>query len=46
VLGKVLAVVFMLASMYFAWRSFYRMRIGGSEDVAANQPVVTGAHSS
>jgi hypothetical protein len=24
-----LAAVFMVTSMYFAWRSFYRMRIGG-----------------
>jgi K(+)-stimulated pyrophosphate-energized sodium pump len=35
VLGHVLAVVFLLISMYFAWRSFYRMRIGGTEGVAA-----------
>jgi K(+)-stimulated pyrophosphate-energized sodium pump len=28
-LGHVLAAVFMVTSMYFAWRSFYRMRIGG-----------------
>jgi K(+)-stimulated pyrophosphate-energized sodium pump len=34
VLGKFLAVAFMLASMYFAWRSFYRMRIGGADDKA------------
>jgi len=46
VLGKVLAVVFMLASMYFAWRSFYRMRIGGGEDKESSpQPVVSTAHS-
>jgi K(+)-stimulated pyrophosphate-energized sodium pump len=46
VLGKVLAVVFMLASMYFAWRSFYKMRIGGSEDTESTpQPVATTAHS-
>ena len=46
-LGKVLAVVFMLASMYFAWRSFYRMRIGGDEDKESSspQPVASTAHS-
>ena len=45
-LGKVLAVLFMLASMYFAWRSFYRMRIGGSEDKESTaQPLATTAHS-
>jgi len=38
VLGHVLAVVFLLISMYFAWRSFYRMRIGGSDVVAAEEP--------
>jgi K(+)-stimulated pyrophosphate-energized sodium pump len=32
VLGKFLAVAFMAVSMYFAWRSFYRMRIGGADD--------------
>jgi len=47
VLGKMLAVAFMLASMYFAWRSFYRMRIGGSDDKVATEPVGSGsrAHS-
>jgi K(+)-stimulated pyrophosphate-energized sodium pump len=45
VLGKFLAVIFMLASMYFAWRSFYRMRIGGAEDKSATGPVASGAHS-
>jgi len=45
-LGKVLAVLFMLASMYFAWRSFYKMRIGGSEDKESTpQPVATTAHT-
>ena len=34
VLGHVLAVVFLAISMYFAWRSFYRMRIGGTDAVA------------
>jgi K(+)-stimulated pyrophosphate-energized sodium pump len=31
VLEHVLAVVFLAISMYFAWRSFYRMRIGGAD---------------
>jgi K(+)-stimulated pyrophosphate-energized sodium pump len=31
-LGHVLAVVFMAASMIFAWRSFYKMRIGASKE--------------
>ncbi len=30
-LEHVLAVVFLVISMYFAWRSFYRMRIGGTD---------------
>jgi K(+)-stimulated pyrophosphate-energized sodium pump len=35
-LGHVLAAVFLLTSMVFAWRSFYRMRIGsGKEEVKA-----------
>jgi K(+)-stimulated pyrophosphate-energized sodium pump len=38
VLGHVLAVVFLAISMYFAWRSFYRMRIGGADAVAAEEP--------
>jgi K(+)-stimulated pyrophosphate-energized sodium pump len=46
VLGKVLAVLFMLTSMYFAWRSFYKMRIGGSEEgESAPKPVATTAHT-
>ncbi len=28
-ISHVLAVIFLLISMYFVWRSFYRMRIGG-----------------
>jgi K(+)-stimulated pyrophosphate-energized sodium pump len=43
VLGKILAVVFMLASMYFAWRSFYRMRIASADVVAPDLPVTTSA---
>jgi K(+)-stimulated pyrophosphate-energized sodium pump len=47
VLGKFLAAAFMLASMYFAWRSFYRMRIGSAGDeVAPGQAVTSGMHSS
>jgi K(+)-stimulated pyrophosphate-energized sodium pump len=38
VLEHVLAVVFLLISMYFAWRSFYRMRIGGADALAAEEP--------
>jgi K(+)-stimulated pyrophosphate-energized sodium pump len=38
VLEHVLAVVFLLISMYFAWRSFYRMRIGGTDAMAAEEP--------
>jgi K(+)-stimulated pyrophosphate-energized sodium pump len=34
VLGHILAVVFLLISMYFAWRSFYKMRIGAGDVVA------------
>ncbi len=45
VLGKLLAVIFMAASMYFAWRSFYRMRIGGADDKQAPTPIVSSAHS-
>ena len=33
-LSHILAFVFVAVSMYFVWRSFYRMRIGG-----ANEPV-------
>jgi K(+)-stimulated pyrophosphate-energized sodium pump len=38
VLEHVLAVLFLLISMYFAWRSFYRMRIGGADAIAAEEP--------
>jgi K(+)-stimulated pyrophosphate-energized sodium pump len=44
-LGKVLAVVFMLASMYFAWRSFYRMRIGSGDELSDARPAISTAHS-
>ncbi|MBV8070566.1 MAG: sodium-translocating pyrophosphatase [Acidobacteriaceae bacterium] len=30
-LSHILAAVFLLIAMYFVWRSFYRMRIGGKE---------------
>jgi K(+)-stimulated pyrophosphate-energized sodium pump len=46
VLGKFLAVIFMAASMYFAWRSFYRMRIGGADDKPAPTPTPTPIASS
>jgi K(+)-stimulated pyrophosphate-energized sodium pump len=45
VLGKFLAVVFMIASMYFAWRSFYRMRIASGDVFAPDLPVTTSARS-
>ncbi|MDT5294415.1 MAG: K(+)-stimulated pyrophosphate-energized sodium pump, partial [Acidobacteriota bacterium] len=32
-LNYVLAAVFFLISMFFVWRSFYGMRIGGSEEL-------------
>jgi K(+)-stimulated pyrophosphate-energized sodium pump len=35
VLGHILAVVFLALSMYFAWRSFYKMRIGETDEVTA-----------
>ena len=34
VMSHILAIIFVAVSMYFVWRSFYRMRIGG-----ANEPV-------
>ncbi len=40
--SHVLAALFVLISMYFVWRSFYRMRIGGSnEPVAVESPTPT-----
>ena len=45
VLGHILAVVFLLISMYFAWRSFYRMRIGGEEVIPAKEAVGTAAYT-
>ncbi len=44
VLGKVLAVVFLLISMYFAWRSFYKMRIGGEDEGGDTAPNASRAH--
>jgi K(+)-stimulated pyrophosphate-energized sodium pump len=42
-LTYVLAALFLAASMYFVWRSFYRMRIGTGEAVAEEEatPVYT-----
>jgi K(+)-stimulated pyrophosphate-energized sodium pump len=40
-ISHVLAVIFLLISMYFVWRSFYRMRIGG-----ANEPLPEGSRAS
>jgi K(+)-stimulated pyrophosphate-energized sodium pump len=45
ILGRFLAAAFMLVSMYFAWRSFYRMRIGGGDVVVAGPPVTSSAGS-
>jgi K(+)-stimulated pyrophosphate-energized sodium pump len=48
VLGKFLAVAFVLASMYFAWRSFYKMRISGSDDnvpATPSRPLESTVHS-
>jgi preprotein translocase subunit SecG len=42
VLTAILAAVFILLSMVFVWRSFYRMRIGGiappRETVSDSEP--------
>ena len=45
VLTHILAAVFLLISMYFVWRSFYRMRIGSKEGTAETK-VETPAYSS
>ncbi len=37
IVTHILAAVFLLASMVFVWRSFYRMRIGTGEATAAEQ---------
>ncbi|HEX4166266.1 MAG TPA: sodium-translocating pyrophosphatase [Bryobacteraceae bacterium] len=37
--SHIFAIIFLLASMYFVWRSFYRMRIGG-----ATEQVIEAAH--
>ncbi len=44
-IGHILAVVFLLTSMYFVWRSFYRMRIGGSNEVIVEEPATRSAVS-
>jgi K(+)-stimulated pyrophosphate-energized sodium pump len=36
-ISHVLAALFLLASMYFVWRSFYRMRIGGAGEPVAER---------
>jgi K(+)-stimulated pyrophosphate-energized sodium pump len=38
VISHVLAVLFMLASLYFVWRSFYRMKIGGAGEPVVEKP--------
>jgi K(+)-stimulated pyrophosphate-energized sodium pump len=41
----ILAAIFLLASMYFVWRSFYRMRIGGStENLPEQQHTSSAVH--
>ncbi|HLH02874.1 MAG TPA: sodium-translocating pyrophosphatase [Bryobacteraceae bacterium] len=37
-ISHVLAVLFLLASIYFVWRSFYRMKIGGAGEPVAEKP--------
>jgi K(+)-stimulated pyrophosphate-energized sodium pump len=37
-LTRILALLFVLISMYFVWRSFYRMRIGGAHETAPERP--------
>jgi K(+)-stimulated pyrophosphate-energized sodium pump len=37
-IGHLLAVVFLLTSMYFVWRSFYRMKIGGASEPVPAKP--------
>ena len=44
-IGHILAVVFLLTSMYFVWRSFYRMRIGGRNEEIVEQPAARSAVS-
>ena len=44
--GHVLAAVFLLIAMYFVWRSFYRMRIGGKEVPAGAEAAKETVYSS
>ena len=44
-LSHVLAAIFLLIAMYFVWRSFYRMRIGGREAEAEAETAKTPAYS-
>ena len=44
-IGHILAVVFLLTSMYFVWRSFYRMRIGGGTEEIVEEPAARSAVS-
>jgi K(+)-stimulated pyrophosphate-energized sodium pump len=37
-ISHLLAVVFLLASIYFVWRSFYRMKIGGASEPVTEKP--------
>ena len=45
VLSHVLAAIFLLIAMYFVWRSFYRMRIGGKEAAAELETEKTAVYS-
>jgi K(+)-stimulated pyrophosphate-energized sodium pump len=45
VLSHILAVVFLLIALYFVWRSFYRMRIGGNEAESEREQEKTPAYS-
>ncbi len=43
--SHILAAIFFLIALYFIWRSFYRMRIGGSDEELLEQPAATPAVS-
>jgi K(+)-stimulated pyrophosphate-energized sodium pump len=44
-LTHILAAVFMVVSMFFVWRSFYRMRIGTTEVPAQTQEPTPAVYS-
>jgi K(+)-stimulated pyrophosphate-energized sodium pump len=43
--AHLLAGIFFLIAVYFIWRSFYRMRIGGRSVVARTEPVTDAVYS-